>query len=962
MPWIRVSVLYCYISLMTVCLLAQTVPDNITEAITVAAESDTSTITATTKSVVQSTCIEDECNPRLLSHLEVHNYELEYIYADINHTIVQGYVTINFTLKQPIKQLIYHAKFMVQLDAPALFEDGVNRLVAMRTYPTNDYISLRRMSDNSSFAPNRYILKQKFVVSLIYGNTGFYQSLYNDGNGTIRKLLASKFQPTDARKAFPCFDEPQLKATFKISIVHPLDTIAIANFPSIEETIENGLRRTKFAETFRMSTYLAAWAVLPDTYGQHVSEQEEPKITIWTRREPIENGHTALALEIAVHSVAFFTDYFNTSEPVTPKIDLLAVPDFASGAMENWGLVSFREDRLMFNGRIASVIQKQQLAETMAHEIAHFWFGNYVTCQWWDNLWLNEAMATWLSYKPFSVKYPDWNMELQALTEEVMPVMWDDAKPSSHPIIVANVTTAADITSLFDSITYSKGASILRMLERIVGSNTFRDGLRDYLKVNAFDIGDPSIFYNKLFTNVSGEKFMKNWLEEMNYPILNVHLKVNNNGTYVTFNQSRFIISNVLDSSNLTSDYRWMISIQCILGGNSSTVDITNLGDDTIDFILETEEETQYLPGKFYTWIKCNRNFQGFYVTKYTSDLSTASMWQHFSSILEAQPTLFSDEDKVNLLQDAFLLAYKGLIDYIEPLRILTTLVNINSNQFVIWRTFQWHWDLLTDLIEHLPNTWTKFKDFAIQQILSSGITIDNILQINSTDDHNSKLLRGLQFSFLCRMDHKEAIEKASALFRSIPVEYFNDSNVDINIGADFLSAVYISHLKHDDNETDWKMMYNYYKTAVSPQEQTRALVAISSTNNTDRLNQLLYEGLNTGPNTIKRQDFFAMIAYMSRTLVGRETAWTFYKNNFQKLVSIYTLESRRLGIAIHSIARSFENESYLEEMNQLFELYPNAGAGVSTRKQAINQVNMNIEWIKTREQNLLNALETISS
>ncbi|CAF3867869.1 unnamed protein product [Rotaria magnacalcarata] len=784
MPWIRVSVLYCYISLMTVCLLAQTVPDNITEAITLAAESDTSTITATTKSVVQSTCIEDECNPRLLSHLEVHNYELEYIYADINHTIVQGYVTINFTLKQPIKQLIYHAKFMVQLDAPALFEDGVNRLVAMRTYPTNDYISLRRMSDNSSFAPNRYILKQKFVVSLIYGNTGFYQSLYNDGNGTIRKLLASKFQPTDARKAFPCFDEPQLKATFKISIVHPLDTIAIANFPS----------------------------------------------------------------------------------------------------------------------------------------------------------------------------------ELQALTEEVMPVMWDDAKPSSHPIIVANVTTAADITSLFDSITYSKGASILRMLERIVGSNTFRDGLRDYLKVNAFDIGDPSIFYNKLFTNVSGEKFMKNWLEEMNYPILNVHLKVNHNGTYVTFNQSRFIISNVLDSSNLTSDYRWMISIQCILGGNSSTVDITNLGDDTIDFILETEEETQYLPGKFYTWIKCNRNFQGFYVTKYTSDLSTASMWQHFSSILEAQPTLFSDEDKVNLLQDAFLLAYKGLIDYIEPLRILTTLVNINSNQFVIWRTFQWHWDLLTDLIEHLPNTWTKFKDFAIQQILSSGITIDNILQINSTDDHNSKLLRGLQFSFLCRMDHKEAIEKASALFRSIPVEYFNDSNVDINIGADFLSAVYISHLKHDDNETDWKMMYNYYKTAVSPQEQTRALVAISSTNNTDRLNQLLYEGLNTGPNTIKRQDFFAMIAYMSRTLVGRETAWTFYKNNFQKLVSIYTLESRRLGIAIHSIARSFENESYLEEMNQLFELYPNAGAGVSTRKQAINQVNMNIEWIKTREQNLLNALETISS
>jgi len=144
--------------------------------------------------------------------------------------------------------------------------------------------------------------------------------------------------------------------------------------------------------------------------------------------------------------------------------------------------------------------------------------------------------------------------------------MWDDAKPSSHPIVVQNVTSPADITSLFDSITYSKGASILRMLEKIVGSDTFRDGLRDYLTLNAFDVGNPSVFYNKLFTNISGEEFMKNWLEELNYPILNVYLKVDHNGTYLKFNQSRFIISNVFDLSNLTSDYRWKISIQCILG------------------------------------------------------------------------------------------------------------------------------------------------------------------------------------------------------------------------------------------------------------------------------------------------------------------------------------------------------------------------------------------------------------
>ena len=152
------------------------------------------------------------------------------------------------------------------------------------------------------------------------------------------------------------------------------------------------------------------------------------------------------------------------------------------------------------------------------------------------------------------------------MTEEVIPVMWDDAKPSSHPIVVPNVTSAAEITSLFDSITYSKGASILRMLEKIVGSERFRDGLREYLTLNAFDVGDSRDFYNKLFTNISGEEFMKNWLEEMNFPILTVQFHVDANGTLVTFNQSRFIISQALDASNLSKDYRWKISIQCILG------------------------------------------------------------------------------------------------------------------------------------------------------------------------------------------------------------------------------------------------------------------------------------------------------------------------------------------------------------------------------------------------------------
>lgn len=281
--------------------------------------------------------------------------------------------------------------------------------------------------------------------------------------------------------------------------------------------------------------------------------------------------------------------------------------------------------------------------------------------------------------------------------------MWDDAKPSSHPIVVQNVTSAADITSLFDSITYSKGSSILRMLEKIVGFTKFRDSLRDYLIINAFDIGNPSTFYNGLFVNISGEEFMKNWLEEQNYPLLNVKLTNENDGTNILFTQTRFIISNALNSSHLDENYRWKINIQCTLGSNDN-LDIDN---QTINFILDTEQEIQTISEKNYSWIKCNRDFQGFYVTEYSFPNIT---WSYFSTLIETRSTLFSNEDKVNLLQDTFLLAYKGLIGYHAPLEILKALFKTKVEQFVHWRTFEWHWETLAELIDYLPNILPDFR------------------------------------------------------------------------------------------------------------------------------------------------------------------------------------------------------------------------------------------------------------
>ena len=215
--------------------------------------------------------------------------------------------------------------------------------------------------------------------------------------------------------------------------------------------------------------------------------------------------------------------------------------------------------------------------------------------------------------------------------------MWTDARPSSHPIVVPNITDAVQITSLFDSITYAKGSSILRMLEKTVGAPRFRDALREYLLINAFDVGDPKVFYDKLFTHISGEAYMKSWLEEMNYPLLNVKLTVENGNTTVMFTQSRFILSDALNVSQLNPNYRWKIHLVCALGGNASDSDTTDVGTDIIDFILEDAQDTETVPAKSYSWIKCNSDFEGYYATSYDFGNIT---WPRFSNVLQGDPTV----------------------------------------------------------------------------------------------------------------------------------------------------------------------------------------------------------------------------------------------------------------------------------------------------------------------------------
>ena len=459
----------------------------------------------------------NQSNPyRLPTSVTPSHYNL-HLKPDLESETFTGSVEISIEAVETISQIVLNAK-EIELNSARLI--GASVAIEATDFTYDDELERVTIHLDGEAPSGSHTLTIDFDGILNRKLAGFYISTFSDDSGDERKIATTQFESTDARQAFPCFDEPAMKASFEVALTVPVDLFAASNGPIISETVsDDGTERVvKFGTTIKMSTYLVAFIVGPFEATDPVDVDGVPLRII----HPMGKGHlTSFALESGAFSLKYFTDYYGIPYP-GEKLDLVAVPDFAFGAMENLGCVTFREVILLVDTERATQPELLRIADVIAHELAHMWFGDLVTMEWWNGIWLNEAFATFMAAMCTDAFNPEWRRWDQFSLER--SAAFDvDSLQKTRPIEY-EVKSPADADGMFDLLTYEKGGSVLRMLEQHLGADRFREGIRHYLKKHEYGNTETSDLWDAL-EEVTGEPVrstMDAWIYQRGYPLVNV--------------------------------------------------------------------------------------------------------------------------------------------------------------------------------------------------------------------------------------------------------------------------------------------------------------------------------------------------------------------------------------------------------------------------------------------------------
>jgi aminopeptidase N len=521
------------------------------------------------------------------------NYKLSFT-PDLEKATFEGNETISVRVLKPTSEITLNA---VDIDFHEVTIANGGALQKAK-------VTLNKDKEMVALSVEKPLVDGPATVHITYSGilNSEMRGLYLGKDDQGRKYAATQFESTDARRAFPSFDEPAYKATFDISTVADKGQVAISNSKVASDTPGPGDRHTvRFATTPKMSSYLAALVVGNFEY----IEGEADGIPIRVYSTPGKKEMGKFALETAEHVLSYYDKYFNIKYPYG-KLDLIGIPDFSAGAMENTGCITFREVILLIDEKQGSVDLKKTIASVIAHEMAHQWFGDLVTMKWWDDIWLNEGFATWMSSKPIQAWKPEWNFNLDDVSN-ASGTLNTDSLANTRPIHQA-AETPAQIQELFDGIAYGKAAAVLRMLEAYLGEQTFRAGVNAYIQKHQYANATADDFWDAQARTSKKpvDQIMPTFVKQAGVPIINVKTQCSSNSTTITLDQHRYYFDR--EKFREPNDQLWQVPL-CM---KSST------GAQKCE-LLTKRQETFTLPGCS-TWVLANAGATGYYRDGYQPD------------------------------------------------------------------------------------------------------------------------------------------------------------------------------------------------------------------------------------------------------------------------------------------------------------------------------------------------------
>ncbi|RLV92605.1 hypothetical protein DV515_00013726 [Chloebia gouldiae] len=868
---------------------------------------------------------------RLPATLKPEFYEVSlqpFLKPDANNMyIFKGNSSVVFMCEEATDLILIHSKklnYTMQGSFHAMLqaEGGGNAPAISRTWLETPTQYLVVQLDAPLQQGQRYRLSSTFTGELADDLAGFYRSEYTDESGNKQVVATTQMQAADARKAFPCFDEPAMKANFTVTLIHPSSYGAISNMPAknTREQVIDGVtwNVTEFDTTPRMSTYLLAFIVSQFTHVERISN--ETLIRIWGRPKAIAEGQGDYALNVTGPILNFFEEHYNTSYPL-PKSDQVGLPDFNAGAMENWGLVTYRENSLLFDALYSSIGNKERVVTVIAHELAHQWFGNLVTLRWWNDLWLNEGFASYVEYLGAHSAEPTWNIKDLMVLNELHAVMATDALASSHPLSFREeeINTPAQISEVFDSISYSKGASVLRMLSSFLSEDVFKQGLQSYLHTFSYN----NTIYTDLWVHLqeavkknnvqlpdSISNIMDRWTLQMGFPVVTVDTHSG------TVSQTHFLLdpTSSVDRPSVFN-YTWIIPITWMTGtgpGNG-TYWLTKVTDTTTSFRLNSP-----------SWLLLNLNVTGYFRVNYNQE-----NWDQLLKQLDANHTVFPVINRAQIIDDAFNLARAKYVD--------VTLA-LNTTRFLSQETEYMPWKAALNSLQYFQQMFDRSEVFgAMSKYMHKQVT--PLFNYYKTITNNWK---DLPSGLMAQYNEINAISTACSYgvtdCQNLATNYLQQwkSGSTNPVPPNLRSAIYCSMVA-TGGEDAWDFLWEKFKEA-----------------------HVVYLQYTLDPTKIRKQDATSTINSIASNVVGQSLAWDFIRGNWRTLFTQYGGGSFSFSRLILSVTQRFSSEFELQQLEQFKKDNQDIGFGSGTRalEQALERTRANIIWVKENQATVLDWFE----